>query len=138
MELLLHHDQDVAEWVKERVKYSGNGWKDYTAIGVMDKEVMVAGVVYHDYHGHSIQMSIATETPKWASRRIIGLLFDYPFRQLGCVRVTALTSPDNHASRNMLWRLGFKREGRVRKGYGTTDTLIYGLLREEALKWSPR
>jgi hypothetical protein len=96
---------------------------------------LVCGVVYHDLDAAiNIQMSIAADTPKWASKQSLKWFFQYPFEQLDLLRVTALTSSSNLNTQAMLERLGFKQEGVIRKGYGIDDALVYGLLREEC-KW---
>ena len=69
---------------------------------------------------------------------VIGEIADYIFNQLGCVRVTARTQPDNTKARRMLESLGFKCEGIIRQGYGTKDMMVYGILQNEAMRWMKR
>jgi RimJ/RimL family protein N-acetyltransferase len=136
MNLLLGSDNYVAKWVQHRIPYVRNGWTKFTAIGLTDNDhKLVCGVVYHDLDAAiNIQMSIAADTPKWASKQSLKWFFQYPFEQLDLLRVTALTSSSNLNTQAMLERLGFKQEGVIRKGYGIDDALVYGLLREEC-KW---
>jgi ribosomal-protein-alanine N-acetyltransferase len=59
----------------------------------------------------------------------------YSFEQLGLFRIGAVTFPDNNASSNLLKKLGFKEEGRLR-GYlyqnnQSNDALVFSLLRTE-------
>ena len=136
MNLLLGCDGYVAKWVAHRIPYVRNGWNNYTAIGLTDdNHHLICGVVYHDMDASiNIQMSIASDTPKWATRQTLKWFFHYPFEQLKVQRVTALTSSSNLNTQKMLERLGYKKEGVIRKAYGDDDALIYGLLREE-VKW---
>lgn len=63
------------------------------------------------------------------------LLLDHAFSDLGLHRVTASAYVSNHASRHVLEKLGFTREGMRRKAAFVDgewiDTAQYGLLAEE-------
>lgn len=67
-------------------------------------------------------------------------VIDAAFGPLGIRRLDAQIDPANAASRTLLERLGFVREGRLRERYvdrggGFTDSEVFGLLRTE---WRPR
>jgi RimJ/RimL family protein N-acetyltransferase len=47
--------------------------------------------------------------------RAVGLLVEWSFRELGMERVQGLVHPDNPSSARVLERLGFKREGLLRR-----------------------
>lgn len=139
MNFVFGQDQAVANWVRERLAGVDNGFGQYSAIGVEDGGALIAGVVYHDYRRYSIQISMASNTPKWCSRRTLSILLGYPFNQCGVERITACTSKNNRALRSLVVRLGFKLEGTIRRGFdGVQDLLVYGLLKEEAAKWINR
>lgn len=136
------HDQleqnRMASWTLNYLRPTINSIKDYgqfTAIAVVKENTPLAVVVYNNYIGHDIHMTIASSTPKWATRGVLRGLFDYPFNQAGCARVTACTRKGNKSARTLLEKAGFTLEGNQRKGYlGTQDMLYYGMLREEC-KW---
>jgi RimJ/RimL family protein N-acetyltransferase len=76
---------------------------------------LAAVVVYHDWHPdyETAQMSIASVTPRWASRAVIRELFAVPFEgRLGepCRKVWAVTEHRNESAMAMLTRLGMRRE----------------------------
>lgn len=62
-------------------------------------------------------------------------LVDHLFNELGVHRVYATCSPENHASINVLEKLGMSLEGRLREDtiiHGEyRDSLIYGILADE-------
>lgn len=64
--------------------------------------------------------------------RAMGLLIDWSFRELGMERVQALVHPDNPPSAAVLDRLGFKREGLLRRyrvgDDGREDRVLYAVL----------
>lgn len=140
MKLVCAFSGDVATWVLERVPHI-NEFRDYAAIGVVnDFGVLIAGAVYHQYHPDvgDIQVAFAADDPRWAQKGTIAGILAFPFRQLGCVRITALTGESNKRTRRFVEGIGFKLEGVVRKGLRTEDMCIYGLLEEEAEKWLRR
>ena len=64
--------------------------------------------------------------------RAMGLLIAWSFRELGMGRVQALVHPDNPRSAGVLDRLGFKREGFLRRyragDNGREDRFLYSVL----------
>lgn len=136
IQLIYGQDQAVANWVQSRLPEIRNGFGQYAAIGLADDMRCIAGVVYHDYRGYDMQLSMASESPLWCNRRTLRALLGYPFNQLMVARITACTGKHNKRLRSMIERLGFQLEGRLRKGFdGTRDMLVYGMLRAEAEKW---
>ena len=134
--LIYGRDQDVANWVQARLPEIRNGFGQYAAIGVSDDARPIAGVVYHDYRGYDMQLSMASESAHWCSRRTLRALLGYPFNQLMVARITACTGKHNKKLRALVERLGFRLEGRLRRGFdGKRDILVYGMLREEADRW---
>lgn len=102
----------------------------YRAAGIVDGSTILGGVVYNAWKpsAGNMCMSIATVSPRWATRAHILQLLGMPFEILNCKRVTATTRESNPRSWGMLDRLGFKLEGVIR---GEDRVLIYGLLRVE-------
>jgi RimJ/RimL family protein N-acetyltransferase len=131
--LLTGWDGAVAQWVGERLGIEDFG--QYKAIGVVDDQTLIAGVVYNNLRHPNIEMTIASESPRWCSRRILFGLFAYPFNQLRCQRVTAVTERKNQPTRAFLYRLGFREEGQMRRAFPSgEDAVIHGMLREEC-RW---
>ena len=94
-------------------------------------------MILFDYDGINIYFGGASDgsSKYWVNKRVIGEILSYVFNNLGCIRMTARTQPDNAKARRMLESLGFKCEGIIRQGYGTKDMLIYGILQSEAMRW---
>jgi RimJ/RimL family protein N-acetyltransferase len=134
--LIYGYDRELAFWVGDRL-----GVKDFgpcRSIGVGLNGEIIAAVVYHNCRGNGLEMSIASTSPKWATRKTLFHLFAYPFITQGCDRVTALVDADDHDVQTFDERLGFVREGLLRKAHPNGDAVIYGMLRDEC-KWvAPR
>lgn len=131
MRLVYGYSAQVAEYVRQRAPHAENGFEKYEAIGVEEHGRLIAGVVYNEYRGNSMHVSIASESPRWASRRTLHALFSYPFNQLGVSRLTAYTGKSMANVREFLERLGFVEEGVMREGFADDDCVIYGMLRRE-------
>jgi RimJ/RimL family protein N-acetyltransferase len=67
--------------------------------------------------------------------RAVGLLVDWSFRELGMERVQGLVHPENPRSAEVLQRLGFRREGRLRDyragKSGREDRILFSVLPDE-------
>lgn len=131
--ILIGEDQAVAALVGSKIP--GFAPVKFTALGVVRNQKLVGGVIYHNYSRHGIEVTGAFDDPRWALPQTMRALFDYPFQQLGCVRITAVIAKKNKRSRRLCEGLGFRLEGVARKGFdGKQDACIYGMLREEC-KW---
>lgn len=133
MKLVIDEHKAVAAWVADRLKHV-EGDDDFgpcKAIGVASEVgELIGGVVYSNYRPslRSMDISVASSTPRWLTRPMITYMLNYPFYQVGCVRVTAITGSRNKATIRFLHGLGFYREGVVRKGLLTEDAMLYGML----------
>jgi len=123
----------VARYVAEKAPGAEFTPGMYQAMAILDdKGVFCAGVVFHDYRGHDVQISCATDTSAAWRPGVMRAVFTYVFNTLGCVRCTSFTTKRNKACRGFLEGLGFQLEGRIRLGHdGTRDALVYGLLASE-------
>jgi RimJ/RimL family protein N-acetyltransferase len=119
-------------------KIGVNGFGPHSTIGVFDGDRIVAVIVYSRYDGHQCEISIATESPTWASRRILAALFSYPFNQLKVKRAGLIIRADNAKSISLATRLGFKREtneqGLRQYCRDGESAHVFGMLKSEC-KW---
>lgn len=142
MLMVYGEDAFVANWVGERIDHMDSG-ADFglcAAIGVMgSNERLIGGVVFNNWipKTRNIEVSFASESPKWLTRNIICALLSYPYDQLKVQRLTAITPKRSASARRFLDSFGFKREGVVRRGFGDDDAIISGLLEKEwrASRW---
>jgi RimJ/RimL family protein N-acetyltransferase len=129
----------VLAFVLERIPVlSAGDMEPYAALGLaeIDEEgfaTFLAGVIYHNWRQPNIEITFAA-TRNWATRGFIRSVFNAPFNQMGCTRITCLTPKRNKKSRNLLTKLGFVPEGNLRRALSGRDLLIYGMLKEEC-KW---
>lgn len=131
--------ETVAGWVGARLGFPVEAFGPYTATAIVRGGEIIAGVVWHNYREHMIEVSVAADDARWASPKILGALLAYPFEQLGVRRVQAIVRRRNARSRKFVEGIGFKYEGKARRGWdGRQDAVIYSMLPEEAAKWLER
>lgn len=143
-ELLRGFDKEVAEWVSDRCSNVHHGFDpNVRAIGVMLNSEIIAGFVYSDFQENfgTIEMSLAADSPKWATRRIIHELLKYPFIGCGCQRITITTGEDNVKALRLATGIGFVEEAVVKRAYGRyNNAVLLRLFKEdwEAGKYGKR
>lgn len=106
----------------------------YRAIGITLDDKLIASVLYTRYKWPDIEIGINTIDKRWCNRRTLRHIFSYPFNQLQCRRVTAVTDPATPAVCSFLNRIGFTQEGRLRHATPDGDLLILGMTRDEC-RW---
>lgn len=110
----------------------------YYAMGVERDGEIIGGVLYSSYApvpgGGDVQMWAVGHG--WLSRRIVRVFLGYAFERLNCHRITVGIAKGNGASRRLVEKLGFRMEGKLRRGFDTRrDLLVYGLLKDDAARW---
>jgi hypothetical protein len=135
--LLYGHDRELALWAGQHLGYDGPIGlpQNPVAIGVARNGSIIAAAIFYDYRLTSIEVTFVTTTPRWASRENIRAILAYPFTQLGCKRLTAITEEMNREAREFLERLGFRQEGIHPDGFVSGSGISYGLLRRDAERW---
>jgi len=131
--LIFGHDQALAHWAGSRIGIVDFG--PSVAIGVAHKGEIVAAAIYNQYSHPNIYITFVTSSPRWASPGAVKAIFRYPFVQLKCKRITAVTEAKNERAKAFLVRLGFKAEGVHPDLFPDDDGLSYGLLARDAARW---
>lgn len=131
--LLFNADDALAAWAGDRLGMQIA--KPNTSIGVAIRGKIVAVAVFNNYRPPNIEITFVTSSPRWASRGAISAILKYPFKQLGCKRVTAIIEATNQPARAFLCRLGFKLEGIHPDVFASGSAETYGLLSQDAQAW---
>jgi len=111
--------------------------KDGTRVGFIQHFYVLQGLSKQLEIGYSL---IPSERGKGYCSEAVNLLVDYLFLSKDVVRIQAMTDTNNMASQKVLEKVGFRKEGTLRKNSFMRgewrDDFIYSILREE---WkSPR
>lgn len=101
-------DRELSAWAAKRIPgyFATHG---ATALGVVRDEELAAAVIYERFNGVHCEVTIVVaQRATWANRRTLFALFDYPYRQLGCLALSATIPASNLQSLNLCAKLGFE------------------------------
>jgi RimJ/RimL family protein N-acetyltransferase len=137
--ILAGERERVCAFVNAAIRDGDDISERYEALGALDIDgKLIGGFVYYDYmwrpDGGNVWIAVAGQG-RWLTRKNLRIWFRYPFVQLGCNRVTSIVAKSNRKSRNLVERLGARREGCVRdiRGPGKSS-ILYGMLKSEC-RW---
>jgi len=120
----------IEEFVSTKIG-SGRKTDNFSAIGLLDGDKLIAGVVYTDYNGSNITAGIAGEGKSWMTREFLWFMFFYPFIQAGAKRITACVEQTNFVSQQFVEKLGFELEFSMKDAGKTGDLLIYRMFKKD-------
>jgi len=120
----------IGQWVAQK-QGRPEPWGNYTAIGLVEHDRLMAGVIYNNFGGAGVCAHISADR---ITRPFLFAIFDYPFNQLNKRRITALVAKRNRRARRFVQKLGFNFEGNMRHALADDDMLIFGLLKEDC-RW---
>jgi RimJ/RimL family protein N-acetyltransferase len=134
--LLVAPKGPLLAWFCARTGQLMEGWENASIIARVSGLLPVAVIIYNHYHKPDIWMHVAAEPGRiWCTPDFLKSIFEYPFGQLACGRVTGLVARSNTRLRKLLLHVGFTEEGTLRESLPTGDDLIaYGMLRREC-RW---
>jgi RimJ/RimL family protein N-acetyltransferase len=136
--VIVANDERLFDWIASRIPHMSDerkGQAQVIAVGEDGKILAAMAVLGVNKRYRSAEVAIASEHPRWATRGALRVFLGYPFEQLGLQRITAISAASNNAAINFNTKLGFRVEGVIRRGYGDEDSIVMGMLREEAEKW---
>jgi RimJ/RimL family protein N-acetyltransferase len=122
-------------WIEQRLPEYRSG-SSTICVGVERAGKLVAVIAWDGYReGTSVDVSIAADSPRWASRQTITSLLMYPFGQLGVRRINSYVYKSNKRSRKFNEGIGFKLEGKLRDcGNNNEPLLLFGMTRRDFIK----
>lgn len=128
MSLILDDDERVGRWLLDRIDYV-EGWQPgHKCIGYEKDGQVMAAAVFENYTGHDIDVSIGVEK---GNRKFLRAVFAYPFKQLGCRRLSCEVRTKDKATQRFVQNAGFVVEGRKRDATPSSDLILYGMVRSE-------
>lgn len=133
--ILVGADDDVGRWIAARIDGAEN-WVPGSgrAIGFTYGDRLIAGAGFFRYNGANVEVTFASEDPRWLTRENLRILFEYPFRQLRLRRITTIADSTNYASRRFNEALGFVHEATLERACADGDLIVYRMYPEDC-KW---
>jgi RimJ/RimL family protein N-acetyltransferase len=126
----------LGDWAAAHIWHNSSKFAEpYGTMGVQADDGRLLGVVvFHnwDYDHGVIEISAASESPRWLTRAALRQIFETCFDQHGCQLVCARVAPDAENVRSVLRRYGFK-ERRLERMRGRNQDEILCRLTDD--KW---
>jgi len=128
-------------WVEQRLNAALG---DCRCLGVMRDNRLVAVAAFNNYKEFpvgskripcDIELSFASDNPRWATRQVVTWILSYPFVQLKTQRVTLLVKKSNRIARKLAIGLGFQHEGTHAHAANNLEAVMsYGLTRVDFME----
>lgn len=140
--LHLQDKERWADWCATRIPHvaGGEGFGHCQPCVIMDRGQVQAVIVFHDWQpeARTMQVSGASVTPRWATRRNIATLYDYVFNQAGAWLLWAATPADLPKVYGFDQAIGMTEDARLRDRFGPgRDAVITSITADEwrASRW---
>lgn len=122
--------EPVCFWTAERTGgsyFAGSG----KGIGWERDGKLVAGVLFDNYTGRSVQMHVGSDGDGWLVRSFLRACYSYPFNQLKVNKVVAIVDSENKASMRFCLHLGYVEEGVIKDAGKYGDLHILTMTRQQ-------
>lgn len=124
-----HKDTCVArKWLNNRIGMKVARHAKF--IGSSKDGYLTSVCAFSSYNNEDVELSFACDKDA-GTPALLFAIFAYVFKQLQCTRCTAKVREDNAESINLVTRIGFVQEGRMRRAWSGKDVLVFGLLKED-------
>ena len=125
-ELITNHS--AGHWTAEQTKgkyFEANS----QSIGLKQNGEFVAGVIYENWNRRTITCHIAISgrlTPRY-----LAVIFDYPFNVCDVKKIIVPVDATNSKSVNLVEKMGFTEEARIKDGMADGDMILYTLAKND-------
>ncbi len=121
-------------WLEKRIPHLDIG-SDCWCLGVWRDEKLAAVAGFYNYRKVDIELSFASDDPKWATKETVQWILAFPFLQLNCQRITAMVLKSNRRCRKLLRGTGFTEEGKHAHAGPNLETMFsYGMTQQDYLE----
>lgn len=135
MRTVIYNLPSICRYVSQNIPGKDKFPEDSPSIGLLEDGKLIAGVVFNMYTGNGIMLHVAATKNNWLNREFLRAVFSYPFKQLGCTRISGVVRVDNDKAQRFDEHLGFVKEGVIREGDDDgCDLILYGMLKREC-RW---
>jgi RimJ/RimL family protein N-acetyltransferase len=132
--IILDKNNTITKWVCQKLKEPIDFLDSpFYTIGFYQNKKLVGGLIYHNIRPRlDLWMTIYTSHPSWATKKNLKGLFFIAFKVFKCRRINVLIRKSNQKSLFLCQRLGFQKEGLLRKYLeDKEDAYILGMFENE-------
>ena len=99
------------------------------SIGLKRNDEFVAGVIYENWNRRTITCHIAISG--WLTPKYLAVIFDYPFNMCKVKKIIVPVDSTNSKSINLVEKMGFTEEARIKDGMADGDMILYTLAKND-------
>ena len=99
------------------------------SIGLKRNDEFVAGVIYENWNRQTITCHIAISSRM--TPRYLAIIFDYPFKVCDVKKIIVPVDSTNSKSINLVEKMGFTEEARIKDGMADGDMILYTLAKND-------
>ena len=127
-------DAFLLDWANEKlgVKFDYRDCHWISNIG--DNGIILGVVIMSRFSPWNCELSVVSISPRFLTRELLRVVFNYLFNQIGLVRATSVIETDNEKALKLNRGLGFIDEGLLKNWFGSKDGIVLGLLKKDC-KW---
>jgi RimJ/RimL family protein N-acetyltransferase len=103
---------------------------------ITNDDKVIGAVVFSMFNAKNCYLSFHTESPEWATKKVIRWIINTCFEQFGAKKITCNTDRNNKAMRGVLERIGFILEGCIEYGRPDGGDACYYRFNEKSKKLS--
>ena len=132
--ILTQQYPEFLDWANERlgVNFVASDCRWITKIDENDDIIGV--VIFSRFTPWNCELSTVSSSPRFLTRELLRVTFNYIFNQVGLRRATSVIESDNVKALKLNRGIGFKDEGLLKHWYGDKDGIVLGLLKEDC-RW---
>lgn len=134
MKIVMEQNKAFLDYANEILHVRFDPAQSITIASVTEDNQIMGVVVYTRFTPFGCELSVASTTPKFLTRSFLRVVFGYPFKQCGMVRISAVIEDGNINAIDMDERLGFIREAILKQWYGDKDGILLRMTKDEC-KW---
>ena len=136
----MQNQKDLIAWAEPRMGVEpGRAPSETLALGVLDNTGEIQAVIWFNaFYAQQGCLHIASNGRKrWATRRVLGIVFAFAFHHLGLKRLEFRVSVNNIPVQILALKVGLRIEGVARCGANDgSDAIVLGMLVQDC-RWLP-
>jgi len=131
-EFVYGRDREIVQFISQLAPTSNGDIGRCKSIGVVEGGRLIAGLLYFNYDtdAATIELGIASTTPRWLSRATYRRMYEYPFIECGCQMIKSYARADNERVLSQFARMNFNLV-LVPRWFGRNDDGVLATLTDD-------
>jgi hypothetical protein len=133
-QLVFDNKELIGAWVATKTEQVTT-WGDFYAMGVMQGDEVIAGVVFNNFNGANATCHIAVEKPGKSMIKLLQAAYYYAFNQCKLKRLTGMVPTSEPHVLAFDQHLGWEYEFTMKDAHPTGDMVVLVMTPESGKRW---